>query len=298
MSPLKNNYMVSTLRSLRLRQWIKNLLIFSPLFFSGQVANSDLLIKAIQGFIAFSLIASSTYLINDLVDRKADVNHPRKKNRPIARGELSSAQVITVAALLSTAGFTWAFFLNIPFFLVLLSYFFITLTYHLWLKHIALLDVLTVTIGYLLRIGAGSVLVKVEPSPWLLLVTFSLAMFLVVSKRKGELKQVKEEFRRSSLKVYSEKVLSSMLYTSATLAITSYALYAFTSTTNPVTNRFILWISALPVIFGAFRYLYIVEQENKGEEPEEELLRDVPLLISVLVWGIIMYLAFYLPPLV
>ncbi len=298
MNAPKNRNLINIVSSLRLKQWIKNLLIFTPLFFSGQVDNPELLIISIQGFLAFSFVASSTYLINDLIDREVDKNHPRKRNRPIAKGELTPSKVITVATLLSIFGSAWAFFLNILFFLILLSYFLITLSYHLWLKNIAVLDVLTVTIGYLLRIGAGSILVKVEPSPWLLLVTFSLAMFIVVAKRKGELKQVKEKSRRLSLKSYSEGVINSMLYTSATLTITSYALYAFTSTSNPVTNRFILWLSIVPVIFGAFRYLYIVEQENKGEEPEEELFKDIPLLVSVIIWVIIMGLAFYLPPLI
>lgn len=283
------------IQSLRIKQWIKNLLIFTPLFFSGQIDKVNLTLTAIQGFLAFSLIASCTYLINDYLDKKYDSQHPKKKNRPITRGFINFTQVLLMVILLGLTSFIWSFFIDKLFFSSVVFYFSLTLAYHLWLKNIPVIDILTVTMGYLVRIGAGSLLVKVEPSPWLLLVTFSLSLFLVVSKRMGELKQLNAKLTRNTLKSYSERVLSSMLYTSVTLTITSYALYAFTSTNNPVVNRTALWFSLMPVIFGIYRYLFLVEQENKGEEPEEELFRDIPLLFSVIVWAFLMTIAFYLP---
>ncbi|MBT9130183.1 MAG: Decaprenyl-phosphate phosphoribosyltransferase [candidate division WS2 bacterium] len=280
--------------SLRPKQWVKNLLIFAPLFFSGQVFTELLLIISLQGFFIFSLVVSGGYLINDVFDKSIDAKHPFKNKRPIAKGSLKTSTAILIAILMNFIGLIWAYNLNLPFFFISLIYLMIMLGYHTWLKNYVLLDIIIVSSGYLLRIIGGGLLIKVEPSPWLLLVTFSLSLFLVVSKRIGEMKNIPPENRRKSLNFYSENMLNNMLVVSTTLTITAYAIYAFLSTNNPVINRNILQLSLLPVIFGIFRYLYLMDKNNGGEEPEEELFRDSPLLTSVLIWIIIMFGAYYI----
>ncbi|MBT9150387.1 MAG: Decaprenyl-phosphate phosphoribosyltransferase [candidate division WS2 bacterium] len=280
--------------SLRPKQWVKNLLIFAPLFFSGQVFTELLLIISLQGFFIFSLVVSGGYLINDVFDKSIDAKHPFKNKRPIAKGSLKTSTAILIAILMNFIGLIWAYNLNLPFFFISLIYLMIMLGYHTWLKNYVLLDIIIVSSGYLLRIIGGGLLIKVEPSPWLLLVTFSLSLFLVVSKRIGEMKNIQPENRRKSLSFYSENMLNNMLVVSTTLTITAYAIYAFLSTNNPVINRNILQLSLLPVIFGIFRYLYLMDKNNGGEEPEEELFRDSPLLTSVLIWIIIMFGAYYI----
>ncbi len=280
--------------SLRPKQWVKNLLIFAPLFFSGQVFTELLLIISLQGFFIFSLVVSGGYLINDVFDKSIDAKHPFKNKRPIAKGSLKTSTAILIAILMNFIGLIWAYNLNLPFFFISLIYLMIMLGYHTWLKNYVLLDIIIVSSGYLLRIIGGGLLIKVEPSPWLLLVTFSLSLFLVVSKRIGEMKNIPPENRRKSLSFYSENMLNNMLVVSTTLTITAYAIYAFLSTNNPVINRNILQLSLLPVIFGIFRYLYLMDKNNGGEEPEEELFRDSPLLTSVLIWIIIMFGAYYI----
>lgn len=280
--------------SLRPKQWVKNLLIFAPLFFSGQVFTHLLLKNSLQGFFIFSLVVSGGYLINDVFDKNIDSKHPFKNKRPIAKGSIKPSTAILIASLMNFTGLIWAYKLNLPFFFITLIYLVIMLGYHTWLKNYVLLDIIIVSSGYILRIIGGGALINVEPSPWLLLVTFSLSLFLVVSKRMGEIKNIQPENRRKSLSFYSENMLNNMLVVSTTLTITAYAIYAFISTNNPVINRSILQLSVLPVIFGIFRYLYLVDRNNRGEEPEEELFRDFPLLISVLIWIIIMFGAYYI----
>lgn len=280
--------------SLRPKQWVKNLLIFAPLFFSGQVFTDLLLKNTFQGFFIFSLVVSGGYLINDIFDKNIDSKHPLKNKRPIAKGSLKTSTAIMIAILMKLTGLIWAYNLNLPFFFIALIYLVIMLGYHTWLKNYVLLDIIIVSSGYLLRIIGGGILINVEPSPWLLLVTFSLSLFLVVSKRIGEIKNIPLENRRKSLNFYSESMLNNMLIVSTTLTITAYSIYAFLSSNNPVLNRNILQLSLLPVIFGIFRYLYLVDMNNGGEEPEEELFRDLPLLFSVLIWIIIMFGAYYI----
>jgi len=293
---LKNNYTMiyEIILSLRPKQWVKNLLIFAPLFFSGQVFTDHLLNNSLQGFFIFSLVVSGGYLINDVFDKSIDSKHPLKNKRPIAKGSFKASTAILIAILMNFTGLIWAYNLNLPFFFIALIYLMIMLGYHTWLKNYVLLDIIIVSSGYLLRIIGGGILINVEPSPWLLLVTFSLSLFLVVSKRIGEMKNIPPENRRKSLNFYSESMLNNMLIVSTTLTITAYAIYAFLSTNNPVINRNVLQLSLLPVIFGIFRYLYLVDRNNCGEEPEEELFRDFPLLISVLIWIIIMFGAYYI----
>lgn len=280
--------------SLRPKQWVKNLLIFAPLFFSGQVFTDLLLKNTFQGFLIFTLVVSGGYLINDIFDKNIDSKHPLKNKRPIAKGSLKTSTAIMIAILMKLTGLIWAYNLNLPFFFIALIYLVIMLGYHTWLKNYVLLDIIIVSSGYLLRIIGGGILINVEPSPWLLLVTFSLSLFLVVSKRIGEIKNIPLENRRKSLNFYSESMLNNMLIVSTTLTITAYSIYAFLSSNNPVLNRNILQLSLLPVIFGIFRYLYLVDRNNGGEEPEEELFRDLPLLFSVLIWIIIMFGAYYI----
>lgn len=280
--------------SLRPKQWVKNLLIFAPLFFSGQVFTDLLLKNTFQGFLIFTLVVSGGYLINDIFDKNIDSKHPLKNKRPIAKGSLKTSTAIMIAILMKLTGLIWAYNLNLPFFFIALIYLVIMLGYHTWLKNYVLLDIIIVSSGYLLRIIGGGILINVEPSPWLLLVTFSLSLFLVVSKRIGEIKNIPLENRRKSLNFYSESMLNNMLIVSTTLTITAYSIYAFLSSNNPVLSRNILQLSLLPVLFGIFRYLYLVDRNNGGEEPEEELFRDLPLLFSVLIWIIIMFSAYYI----
>lgn len=282
----------SLLKLMRPKQWIKNFFLFAALIFSGNLFNIDPLLLTIAGFILFSLTASSVYIINDICDREKDRQHPKKCKRPIASGAVSIPQAIILLIVLLAVSFGVSVWLNIWFALVLLIYFVFNIFYSSCLKHIVILDVICVSISYVLRVVAGAVMIFIMPSPWIIVCTFFVALLIAIQKRRGELKAITDGERKEGRKVlqeYTPDLLRDMAVTLGAVTITAYCLYTFQSTTSE-------WmICTIPfVIFGLLRYQYLSSRTGLGETPEDILIHDKPMIIDMLCWAVACFVIIYL----
>lgn len=271
------------LGSLRLRQWTKNLLVFAGLFFAGRLTDRTLWLPAALAFGAFCLLASAIYLLNDLRDREEDRLHPRKCHRPIAAGLVPPPVALAAAGFLSLAGLFLAFAAGPRVGYLGAGYLALNLAYIIKVKDVALLDIFSVAMGFVLRAVTGVVAVGVELSPWFVLCTVLLSLLLVLGKRRHELVSLAEDAtaHRKVLGRYSRLFLDQMISIIATATLVSYSLYTFFSEAGR--HHSLMW-TIPPVLYGLFRYLYLVYEEGQGGEPEELLLRDPGLLGSVLLW--------------
>ncbi|MCH7838030.1 MAG: decaprenyl-phosphate phosphoribosyltransferase [Chloroflexi bacterium] len=280
------------LRSLRPRQWTKNLIVFLALIFSinQEWELSDpsswgpMLGRSALVFLLFCLISSADYLVNDVADRENDRHHPRKRLRPIAAGLLSPRAALFWALALALVSLGGGFAMEWRVGAVLSGYAVLMLSYTFFLKHIVLLDMMTIGAGFVLRAMTGALAIDVPISPWLYIVTALGALFLIIHKRRAELTTLDASAaeHRPILDEYSTTMLDQMasLVTASTLI--SYGLYTFTAENLPENNAMMLTIPF--VLYGLLRYLYLVHQRNEGGSPEEILLRDRPLMIDILLW--------------
>ena len=280
------------LRSLRPRQWIKNLIVYLALLFSieldWQIADpgswAPLLGRSSLVFLFFCLASSADYLVNDVADREHDRLHPRKRHRPIAAGLLSPRAALGWAAALALLALGGGFALEWQVGVVLVSYIVLMLAYTFSLKHMVLMDMMAISTGFVLRAMAGALAIDVPISPWLYVVTALGALFLVIHKRRAELTLLEAGAanHRPILEEYTAPLLDQMasLVTASTLI--SYGLYTFTAENLPDNNAMMLTIPF--VLYGLLRYLYLVHQRNEGGSPEEVLLRDWPLILDILLW--------------
>lgn len=273
--------MMALPEALRPRQWTKNLLIFGGLIFSAQFTNSDAIKTAVIAFACFCLVSSAGYLINDIGDAEADKLHPEKKERPIPSGRLSKATALATALLLIVGGFALAYFTKLPYGVELLGVYAANQAlYTVIARRIAILDVFIISNGFLIRAIAGAAVLDVGISPWLLLCTFLLALFLGFAKRKHEFDL--GTGARESLSGYSVRLLDQLIGITAAAATLSYCVYAIESQTAQAHPK-LLWTIPFPV-FGIFRYLQLVYQGDKGGNPDRELVRDPWLGGTVLIW--------------
>jgi decaprenyl-phosphate phosphoribosyltransferase len=277
------------LKQIRIHHWIKNFLVFAPLFFAGQLTNIENLTTTLQLFFAFSFLASSVYIINDIADREKDRQHPVKKNRPIASGAISITQAWVILAVLVIGATILSRSFPLTTNLILLAYAISNILYATYLKHIPLIEIFLVASMYLMRITAGGELMDIYISPWLIIVTFLLALFLIVGKRRAELKATyqTEKTTRKVLAEYNENFLDHVLTVVITGVILSYTLYTVDA------NRPYLIYTSFFVFFGMFRYLYVVHKFNKGEAPERMIFHDSWLFASVIGWLLFMLGIFY-----
>lgn len=277
---------IALLVAMRPKQWTKNALVFAGLLFTIDSHHSATDIShALLAFVAFSLLASSTYLLNDVLDVQSDRHHPKKRFRPIASGELSPSAAVVAALIMSTGTLIGSFSLGLRFGLCALTYMVLTTAYTLKLKHVVILDLLVLASGFVLRAVGGAWAIPVPISPWLVLCTLLLALFLAISKRRGELIAVTQGRRhaRPILSEYSAVMLDQMSTIVTSALMMSYALYTIQSHNAQQHNYMMATIPF--VIYGIFRYLYLIHRHDKGETPDEILLQDKPLLVSILLWG-------------
>jgi 4-hydroxybenzoate polyprenyltransferase len=281
--------------SLRPTQWTKNLILFAGLGLGQRLLEPWAVINAVEAFVIFCLLSGAVYLINDVVDREADRRHPVKMLRPIASGAVSVPLALGTAAVLSAASLAAAFALR-PLFGVLASaYLALLALYSGPLKHVVIIDVLTIAIGFVLRAAAGAVAVDVAIGPWLYVLTILLALFLVLSKRRHELVLLADRAtgHRPILEEYSPYLLDQMIAVVTASTLVAYAIYTVSPDTISKfhTNRLSL---TLPFpLYGIFRYLYLVHQKEGGGSPSDMLLTDRPLLICVALWAATMALIIY-----
>ncbi len=287
------------IRSMRPAQWTKNFFVFAGLIFAQEFLNPDKVLLSLEAFGVFCLLASGVYILNDIVDLPADRLHPVKRRRPLPSGELP----LWVAALASlafvAAGILWAFCTNTGLGFIGLSYVVMQIFYSLWLKHVVIVDIIVVAAGFLLRAAAGAVVLGVKISSWLLLCTSLLALFMVTAKRRQELARIVHNNEKASRKViehYNLRFLSDLLLVEVAATLTSYSLYVFDPQTAARFGTPYLWLSLPFVIYGLFRYLYLVEVRGEGESPERLVLRDPFMLANLVLWGVTVVAIIYFKP--
>jgi 4-hydroxybenzoate polyprenyltransferase len=279
--PVRRTPLRAALVALRPRQWSKNLLLFAGIVFAAKLGDPWRWTAAFAAFAAYCAASSAAYLANDLVDAEHDRRHPVKRNRPVARRELEARAAVAIAAALALFALAVGAVLGLLSLGFVAAFLALQAAYSLRLKHVVLLDVLVIAGLFVVRAAAGAEAVDVRISPWLLLCTLLLALFLALAKRRGELVLVGAEATpgRPVLEGYSLALVDQLLAVVAAATISAYSIYTFTAHSDAM-------IATVPfVVFGLFRYLLLVHRRDLGEEPEEVLLTDVPLVLAVLGWA-------------
>jgi 4-hydroxybenzoate polyprenyltransferase len=271
----------AALVALRPRQWSKNLLVLAGIVFAAKLGDAVRWAEAIGAFSAYCALSSAAYLVNDLRDREHDRLHPVKRDRPVARGELSVRAAVTLASVLSVGALAVAAWLGLSSLGLAVGFAGLQLAYSFGLKHVVLVDVFAIGGLFVIRATAGAEAVDVHISPWLLLCTALLALFLALAKRRGELVLVgaRETPGRPVLEGYSLELVDQLVSVVAASTVIAYSLYTFTARDSKA-----LMVTIPFVIFGVFRYLLLVHRDDLGEEPEHVLLTDVPILADVCLW--------------
>ncbi|MBR6089234.1 MAG: decaprenyl-phosphate phosphoribosyltransferase [Anaerolineaceae bacterium] len=280
---------------MRPRQYAKNVFIFAPLFFDKQLFEPHSLLVTCLGFFTLCILSSGIYVLNDIVDVDADRNHPQKKYRPIASGKISIRSAKIFCVILFAAALTAAFFISRDFFLLCILMVIINIAYSFKLKHIPLIDIITIGVLFLVRVYSGAVLIRVKIfSPWLYIVTFMLALYLGFGKRRAELASLEgsRNNTRPVLDGYTVPFLDQLISIISAVIIISYALYTFSGPAVPDNNRLLLTIPF--VVYGIFRYLYLLQVKHQGGAPEEVLFSDRWLQGTILLYGIAVVYALYL----
>jgi 4-hydroxybenzoate polyprenyltransferase len=282
--------------SLRPAQWSKNCFVLAPLVFAGGLGDAAMVARAATAFAAFSAAASAVYLVNDLRDREKDRLHPRKRERPLAAGTLEPGVAVAAAAVLAGAALATSAVLGTRFGVVLLIYLVLNLLYSLRLKHIVIVDVMVLAFGYVLRVAAGGAAIDVEVSAWILLCTTFFALFLAFSKRRHELLLLEGDAsrQRQVLTHYSPTFLDQMINVVTASTLLSYALYTLAPETEEKFGTTALVYTLPFVLFGIFRYLYLVYQVEDERNPTEAVLYDLPSLLNVALWGLSAIAVIYL----
>ncbi len=282
-------------KTMRPRQWTKNAFLFAALVFDGKLFHLPDFLRTLAGFGLFCLISSAVYIFNDLLDVEADRQHPVKKNRPIAMGQLPVPVALAAGATLSLLAIVLGYLLAWQFALTILVYFAMMLAYSKWFKHVPILDVLILAAGFVLRVHAGTTLITVERfSPWLYVLMTLLALYLGFGKRRAELALLADDAtnHRKVLDGYTIPLLDQFITIVSGTTIVAYSLYTFYRPETPGNHALMLTIPF--VIYAIFRYLYLIQVKQIGGEPEEILLSDRPFQISIFLWGLAVLAVFYL----
>lgn len=287
--------LLALLKTMRPKQWTKNAFVFAALVFDGKLVQVRYLRQSIIGFLLFCVISGVVYTINDLVDLEKDREHPRKRQRPLPSGALSPTFAIIAAVVIMAVGLLLAYALSARFAAILAGYLVLQLAYSFYFKHQVLLDVMAIAAGFVLRVGAGVVLVDaVRFSPWLYICTTLIALFLGLGKRRGELVLLGENAtdHRASLDHYTLYFLDQLIVIITGSTIVAYALYTFSAPNLP--GNYAMMLTIPFVIYGLFRYLYLVHVTGTTLAPDEVLLSDRPIQLDLLLWGVTAVFLLYL----
>lgn len=286
-------YLKNLIILMRPREWIKNIFVFTGIVFSHNWSNIPLVTSAILAAISFCLISSSIYVFNDILDIKKDRNHPRKKLRPLATGTVSPTEAGLLSLILGIAGLLLGYFITPKLFLILICYALLNIAYSLKLKHVVILDVFCISLGFMLRILAGTVGLGIPPSKWLVLCGMMVTLYLGFTKRRSELtaQTSHADNYREVLKNYGKTLLDELIVISATGTIITYSLYTMSDETIKLHQTDALIYTVPFVIYGIFRYIYLLNQGNVGTDPSREIFQDHHILASISCW---MIATFYL----
>ncbi len=278
--------LANILKSMRPKQWVKNLLVFSALIFSENLLAGTRLLRSIAAFVAFCLVSGAVYIINDIVDRENDRMHPKKRLRPIASGKLPLSTAAIAAVIAVIIGIGGGFYLDRRFGLVIAAYFLLQLAYSFMLKKVVVLDVMVVAAGFAMRAIAGTYVISVQISPWLFVCAILLALFLALAKRRHELLFLEGGgiSHRSVLGKYSETLLDQMIAVATSATVIAYCLYTIAPETVRKFGTHNLILTVPFVLYGIYRYLYLVYRREEGGAPEKVLFTDLPLIVDVFLW--------------
>jgi 4-hydroxybenzoate polyprenyltransferase len=280
--------------SMRPRQWVKNLVVFAALLFSRSLLVPQAVRYATIGFLLFCAMSGAVYIINDLFDAERDRKHPAKARRPIASGALSFVPATVAAVVLASLSLMAGFALSPPFGAVLLAYAALNLTYSFWLKEVVIIDVMVISAGFVLRAIGGGLIIDVEISTWLIMCTILLSLFLAFCKRRQELETLEDAHgHRSILREYSVAFLDQMIGVVTASTVVAYMFYTISPEVERKLRTPYLYLTVPFVLYGIFRYLYLVHQKGEGSNPTQALLTDRPLLLNVALWGITVILLLY-----
>lgn len=281
--------------SLRPGQWIKNTVIFAGVIFAQKFTELSYLFQSIKAFLIFCLLSGSVYLINDALDKKNDQIHPLKAQRPIASGKLKVTTGVMLAFVLIFLSLIASFLLSRDFAWVAVTYLILNLAYSTYLKHLVIIDVMSVALGFVLRAVAGAVVIEVEISPWLLVCTILLALFLALGRRRYELLLLEENAisHRKTLSKYSAYVLDQMIAVVTASTVIAYAFYTLSPEIIKKLQTHYLSLTLPFVLYGIFRYLYLIHQHSQGGSPTRTLLTDRPLLLNILLWLVAVIIILY-----
>ena len=297
--------------SLRPLQWLKNLAVFAAVLFAGDLFNPQFFWPVFAAFWLFNIISSAMYLVNDVIDVEHDQVHIYKRLRPIAKGVVKKKIALGTAALLLVVGLYLAYLLSIHFFVIALIFVVLQFAYNLFLKYVILLDVITIAIAFMLRIFAGSLVVLASLSSWLILTTMMLALLLAIGKRRSELTLLTKEIagkHRETLYRYPTKLLDGFTFIMASATLITYSLFTFNEielqskefivSYLPQTLASPKWLMVtIPlVVYGIFRYLYLIFEGTGEDSPEKILVKDLPLLITTLLWILSVIIIIYALP--
>lgn len=273
-------------RTIRPKQWIKNGFIFAALLFSKKFLEAEPAFLAIRAFASFCFVTSAVYFLNDLMDIKEDRLHPLKSKRPLASGKLKKSTAVVVMIVFAAAGLGLAVKINTYFLLTLISYIILQILYSSWLKHVVILDIFSVAAGFMIRVIGGGLAISVEISDWLIICTALLSLFLAMGKRRHELLILNHEaaLHRPILREYSTYLLDQMISVVTSSTLVAYCLYTISDVTVEKFGTRKLIYTIPFVLYGIFRYLYLIHKKQYGGAPENLIISDVPLLTSVFLW--------------
>ena len=292
------------IKALRPHQWSKNLFVFAGIVFVGKANQNELFANVAMVFIAFCAVSSAGYLINDLIDMDKDRNHQKKKHRPIASGKVAPITAATLAVVLLASAIAFSTVVSSKVGGIVILYALVTFSYSLFFKNIVLLDVFVLSLGFVIRVFAGTLTIGEPSSPWIVVCTLLLSLFLAINKRRSELLANPETAgsQRKNLKEYTTEMLSEMSTVVTAALILAYWLYTFfvgtdlAKTIAPGTPQRPYMMLTLPVvIYALFRYLFLVHKKKGGESPDEIIFSDIPFIISVALWVVLIVLIIYRP---
>lgn len=272
-------------RLIRVKHWIKNLFLFAPLIFSHHLFDANYLLIVIRAFFAFCFVSSVVYIINDIADCEQDKNHPVKKNRPLPAGRISKPTALIISTLFFAGMIILAYGMNTKFKLAIITYFVINIFYSFKLKQIVLIDIFFIAFGFMIRIIAGGWAIDVHISNWLILTTLFLSLFLAVTKRRCELAVLENNSStRKVLSDYSIHFADQMATIAAAGTVISYALYTVSDRTKEIFQTENLIFTTPFVVYGIFRYLYLVHKKNLGENPTNVFTSDISMIVNIILW--------------
>lgn len=283
------------LKLLRVREWIKNVFLFIPIFFSGNIFDIDSLVRLLFGFLSFSLIASSIYIINDYQDREIDKVHPIKRHRPFPSGEVSLLNAFLLVIFLMIASFSISYIIDKSFFVVILLYFLMNIFYSLGLKHISILDLIIIALGFILRVVSGGLIADVAISNWLIIMIFLLAVFLGFAKRRDDvlIKNSTGIAIRKSAQKYNLDFINASLIMISAIIIVSYIMYTVSpEIQKQFSNK--VYFTTFFVFIGILRYLQLIFVENRTGSPTEILLKDRTIQMLIILWILSFYVIIYI----